>query len=365
MKRKCKQVDITDLGFIENAINDCMTKKNKSVVEKRTDIKRIFDKYGDVHNVAIQLKKELECKNLELKPIRYKKVFDYGSNKVREIALQDIKNQFYDYIAVNGLKDLENTLGKYQCASIKNRGQEYCARAIYGHIQDRNVKYAIKLDIRKYYESIDRNKLMNWLKKRIKNDMLLWLIEQLLYTFKNGLSLGSYLSQFLGNLYLSDIYHNVESMHYKRRNKLIKSVSFVCFYMDDILIVGSNSRKLINVAKQIEIYCLDKGLQIKPNWSCININDGFIDMAGYRIFKTHITIRRATFKKIRRAYLRADRKPHDIVYARRVISYQGKLKYSKSSKFCSKYNVYKVFKKAKGVLSKYDKINNKIRCQTT
>lgn len=57
-------------------------KKAKALLKKRTDIKRILDKYGDTHHIAIQLKKELECTNLELKPIRYKKSERHGIKKI-------------------------------------------------------------------------------------------------------------------------------------------------------------------------------------------------------------------------------------------------------------------------------------------
>ena len=48
---------------------------------------------------------------------------------------------------------------------------------------------------------------MGFLRKYVANEPLLWLIETLIRTFKQGLSIGSYLSQFLCNLYLSQVYH--------------------------------------------------------------------------------------------------------------------------------------------------------------
>ena len=267
----------------------------------------------------------------------------------------------YDYITVNAMVDLIPCIGKYQCASIKGRGQLYCKNAIYNHIQNKNAKYACKFDIKKYYESVNHDDIMRWLSKRIKNELLLWLIHELLKTFKSGLSIGSYLSQTLANLYLSDIYHKIEQVHIVRRGKKRKVVLFQAFYMDDILIVGSNSRELIKVGNMIVDECAKKCLSIKPNWRCFEIESSFIDMVGYRIYKDHVTLRRCNMKKSRRAVIRYSHKPKNIHLARRVLSYSGMIKYSDSVLFCIKYNVNKYVKKARKVVSNYDKA--KVRLQ--
>ena len=50
---------------------------------------------------------------------------------------------------------------------------------------------------------------MEFLRKYIKNEPLLNLIEKLIGTFEAGLSIGSYLSQYLCNVFLSQIYHEI------------------------------------------------------------------------------------------------------------------------------------------------------------
>lgn len=131
--------------------------------------------------------------------------------------------------------------------------------------------------------------------------------------------------------------------------------------MDDILIIGSNSRELIKVGNMIVNECAKKSLTIKPNWRCFEIESSFIDMVGYRIYKDHVTLRRCNMKKSRRAIIRYSHKPKNIHLARRVLSYSGMIKYSDSFLFCTKYNVYKYTKKARKVVSDYDKA--KIRLQ--
>ena len=356
MKRKCKNVDITDYDFILQSVKDCFANKKKY----RNDIVRIREELGSDEEIAKVLQKELLEEKLVLRPIWYHLKYDDNSQKWRNIGIQDIKQQMYDYIAVNGLAELERSIGHYQCASIKSRGQVYCARAIGSHIKKDSAKYFCKMDIRKYYESIPKDKLMQWLRKRVKNDKLLWLIQTLIDTFPNGLSIGSYLSQHLGNLYLSDIYHKLETLTKTRRGKKNKVVTFQAFYMDDILIVGKNSRELVKAANLVVEMCAEKGLEIKPTWSCQKIDGSFIDMAGYRIYRDHMTVRRGTLKKIRRTFIRYEKKPN-LTRARRVISHYGIVKHSDSYIFCHKYDAYKTLKNAKEVVSKHEKKKNRIR----
>lgn len=355
MKRRCKNIDITDYDFILRSVEDCLRNKRKS----RNDILRIREEIGTNEEIAKVLQNEITDGKLKLKPIRYRNKYDDNSQKWRRIGIQDIKQQMYDYVAVNGLWELEKSIGHYQCASVKEKGQIYCAKAIASHIRDNSVKYYCKMDIRKYYESIPRDKLMEWLRKRVKNRKLLWLIQTLLDTFDNGLSIGSYLSQHLGNLYLSDIYHKLEALSKTRRGKRTKIVTFQAFYMDDILIVGKNSRELVKAANLIAEMCREKGLEIKPTWSCQKIDNSFIDMAGYRIYRDHITVRRGTMKKIRRTFVRYD--ADSKTRARRVISHYGIIKHADSYKFCRKYDVHKKLKSAKEVVSKSGKKKNCVR----
>ena len=97
------------------------------------------------------------------------------------------------------------------------------------------------------------------------------------------------------------------------------------------------------------------------NWQCFEIESSFIDMVGYRIYKDHVTLRRCNMKKSRRAVIRYSHKPKNIHLARRVLSYSGMIKYSDSVLFCIKYNIHKYVKKARKVVSNYDKA--KIRLQ--
>lgn len=328
-----------------------------------------------VETVIDGIRQEILNRKLVIKPIIYRKKIDPSSKKERDTGIQDVKQQILDYIAVEGLRPLFCRIGEFQCASIKNRGQIMGVSQIKRWMRNINIRYAGKLDIRKCYESINRKKLMHFLEIHVKNETLLWIINELINTFKQGLSIGSYLSQFLCNLYMSQLYHQIsEHMYRIRKHKKgtverINLVDHVIFFMDDILILGTNIKDIHKAIKLIISYAKEEmGLEVKENWIAFktklsdkkNDSGQFIDMMGYRIYRWHVTIRRRVFKKIRRLYIRIYKwlKTHKYIpisQARRCISYNGEIKNSDSFKFKKKYHANDVFRICKKVVKNYDK----------
>ena len=390
MKQYCKDIDILDIELITRATYKCLDDKygrndtlhllsEESGLEPN-QIYCIFKRYGKaalfwiVDSLVLTIQKELIQRELHFPSIWYKEKVDPSSLKIRRIGIQNIKQQIYDYIAVEGLEPFLHTLGEHQYASIKRKGCVKGVRQIRRWLRNKNIRYYAKADIHKCFESIDRKILMDYLRKHIENDLLLWLIETLICTFEKGLSIGSYLSQHLCNLFMSVLYHEISHMHKikkSRRTGKDEYVSLVVhqlFYMDDILLAGTNAKDLHKAVKEMIKFAADKmHLEIKLDWVVSKIqlctkhlDKIFIDMMGYRIYRWHTTIRRRVFKKVRKAYMKTYRfiKLHykiSLVWANRCVSYYGQIKNSDSFKFSKKYHVSQVLKICKGVKRDYDK----------
>lgn len=87
--------------------------------------------------------------------------------------------------------------------------------------------YILKMDVRKFFNSIDKKILYKILKKRIKDEKLLWLIRQILSAQERqkGIEIGNYTSQTFANIYLNEL------DQYATRKLKIKNYYR---YMDDI-----------------------------------------------------------------------------------------------------------------------------------
>lgn len=372
MKRLCKDVDITDRGLISKAVYACLDKKYKrndvtrymSQVSglKENQIRCIYYRYGKkalypiVEIIISDLQKEIISGSISFPRIWYRDKIDSSSGKVRRIGIQNIKQQLYDYIAVEGMRPILKRIGEYQYASIPGRGTTKGKQVISRWIKNRNMRYFVKLDVKKCFESIDHNLLVEFLEKHIKNEKLVWLIRTLINSFEKGLSIGSYLSQYLCNLYMSVLYHYIMECLYKtRRGKRISLIRHCIVYMDDILLIGSRKRDVEMAVKKIIQKADEMGLAIKDNWQVRSIDEIPIDMMGFKIYRTHVEIRGRIFLRVRRSFRRA-RKRLTFRTAKKCISYYGYLKHTNSRRFQRKWKVRRTIKKCKGVIRNESKI---------
>ena len=391
MRRYCKNVDITDTGFIECCIYLWLDEK-----KKRRDVQRFLAQYSQVlnfrdiqdllasgqkkfleeivHNITLDIQKRIKQRKLDLPPIFFKLRYDDCCCKWRKIGIEAPIHQIFDYIVVEACKDLFYAkIGPYQMASIPDRGQEQGVKAIFKWMQTDPTKtrYFVKLDVRQCYPSIPHDKLKAVFTRDIKNPTLLWLIYELIDAFPTGLSIGSYFSQFACNYYLSRIYHYIAEKLYRvqirRGNETrVRLIHHHLFYMDDILLLASSKKDAGISAQKVIEYAHDiLGLEIKSNWKVVEtdyIGKGdkhhghFVDMMGYRIYRDHITIRRTTFKRCRRAVIRVEvrlkeGKDIPLSLARRVSSHNGRFKYSDSFAFSSEHNVPKIVSACGRVIS--------------
>lgn len=117
------------------------------------------------------------------------------------------------------------TYNTYSC--IKERGITGCAEQVERIIRfydESPCLYCLKIDIRKYYPSIDHGVMKSIIRRKIKYKRLLDLLDGIIDS-TNGLAIGNYLSQFLANLYLAYF------MHYVNETLKVKAVE----YADDIV----------------------------------------------------------------------------------------------------------------------------------
>lgn len=325
-------------GLTENQIKYIYFRYGKKVLYPITEI------------IISELQEEIIKKSISFQAIWYRDKIDGRSGKIRRIGIQNIKQQLYDYIAVEGLKPLLKRIGEYQYASIPGRGCTKGKEVIHRWIQNRKMRYFVKLDVKKCFESIDHEMLMNFLKRHVKNEKLLYLIQTLIDSFERGLSIGSYLSQYLCNLYMSILYHYImENLYKKRRGKRVNLVRHCLIYMDDILMIGSQKRDLKRAVGFVIQKAEKIGLEIKDNYQIKEIDGNAIDMMGFKIYRTHTEIRGRICLRVRRSFRRA-RKNLALRIAKKCLSYYGYLKHTNSKRFQRKWKVRHTIKKCKGVV---------------
>jgi retron-type reverse transcriptase len=211
------------------------------------------------------------------------------------------------------------TADTYSC--IKGRGIHAAARSLRETLIDKaNTRYCLKLDIRKFYPNVDHGILKQLLRKKIKDQDLLWLLDGIIDS-ADGLPIGNYLSQYLANFYLTYFDHWL---------KEDLKVKYYFRYADDIVILSSDKPYLHQLLSQIRTYLEEKlKLQIKDNYQVFPVKDRGIDFVGYVFYHTHTRLRKTIKQNFARAVARHNNKQS-------ISSYSGWAKHCNSKHLLKK-----------------------------
>lgn len=178
------------------------------------------------------------------------------------------------------------TADTYSC--IKGKGIHGAVRGVKKALRDQDgTKYYLKMDVRKFYPSVNHIILKRLLRRKFKDEALLGLLDEIIDSAP-GLPIGNYLSQYLANFYLNGLDHWL---------KEVKGVKYYFRYLDDIVILGSNKASLHKLREEIRDYLWDNlKLEVKKNYRVAPVDDHGIDFVGYVFRHTH-TLMRKTIKK--------------------------------------------------------------------
>jgi len=156
--------------------------------------------------------------------------------------------------------------------------------------------YVLKADIKHYFEEIDHQTLIEIVKRKIKDDKIIWLIEKILSVNNRtkGMPLGNLTSQFFANLYLNEL--DVFAKHKLKAKYYIR-------YVDDFVILHESKEQLEEWKKQINDFLKDKlKIELHPSKSHVLKLSSGINFLGFRIFYYHKLLRKSNLKNFQRKF---------------------------------------------------------------
>ncbi|WP_320130242.1 reverse transcriptase domain-containing protein [uncultured Sphaerochaeta sp.] len=255
----------------------------------------------------LKLSKDVLYGTYRVSPPKHFTIIDKYTGKTRTIDAPSLKDKIVQHALVQGMESfMMNYMIQHNLASLPGRGIEYGRRLLryWAHTGSKAVKYAVKWDIKKYYENININQQINWLAKHVKSQKILLLFHECLYRKDIGLMLGSYLSQWVANLYLSPIDHWI---------KEDKAIKHYLRYMDDSVAFFSSKKKAKAFSLQLVEKVRDIGLEVKLDGrGAIRIwkwADCPVDMLGYKTYRDgHQTLRAKISLSINRSLNRIEKR---------------------------------------------------------
>ena len=153
--------------------------------------------------------------------------------------------------------------------------------------------YILKMDVRKYFQNIDKDILYRILARKIQNVKILWLLKEIIYSNdgKKGLAIGNYTSQMFANIYLNEVDQYV-------KNKL--HCKYYFRYLDDSIAMFKTKEEAKVALGKIKEF-LEKNLELELNEKTqIFKSKQGINFCGYKINPYRLKIRDRGKRKLKK-----------------------------------------------------------------
>lgn len=287
----------------------------------------------NINFYATQIQEMLINQTYVPSPYQIKKIFDGASKKERIIYKpRYFPDQIIHWALMLQLHDLIlSGMYEYSCGSVPGRGTSYGQKVLRKWLDNdyKGTKYCLKMDISKFYPSIKGEILKQKFTDKIKDSKCLWLINSIIDSNKAGLPIGNYTSQWFSNFFLQELDHFI-------KEELL--VVYYLRYVDDMVILGSNKRRLHKVREAISECLATIQLKLKGNWQVSRVSERAIDFLGLRFFRYKTILRKRNALRIRRRVTKIFKKLDlgnglNYIDACAIISYWGWIKRSNSYNF--------------------------------
>lgn len=248
--------------------------------------------YREVKEWKVNTERKLQKLLNELKSHRYRTskyyVFKlWSGGKEREIYKLPLRDRIVQHAIMNYLEPLfRKSFITDTYSSIKGRGIHKGLSRLKKALKDREgTKYCLKLDIRKFYPSIDQTLMKQRIRSKFKDKDLLMVLDEIIDSSDKGVPIGNYTSQYFANFFLTPMDHWIKEE---------LGVKYYFRYCDDIVILGDSKETLRELFIKIKQYLTDIKLELKPNWQIFPVEARSIDFLGYKTRHNYCLLRNKT-----------------------------------------------------------------------
>lgn len=181
----------------------------------------------------------------------------------------------------------------------------------------KHYRYALQLDIQRYFPSIDHDRLKHKLRHRIADPQVLWLIDTIIdhspvvstdtldyfpgddlftpLSRRQGIPIGNLTSQFFANLYLDDLDHWI---------KETLRVPAYLRYVDDLILLHHDKAQLHDWHQQLRERLAQERLRFHIRKARVTPTRAGLTVLGYRVWPSRRRLRNDNGLRFRR-HLRA------------------------------------------------------------
>lgn len=284
----------------------------------------VLDFFANLEDDLVKLQNELMDRTYKLGKYREFYIYQPKKRLIMALPFRDRVVQWAIYQVVNPEFVRGYITDSFAC--IEDRGSHKAVKRLYYWLRQVGKRpekyYYLKLDISKYFYRVDHDILMEILKRKFRDDDMIFLFDRIVNSDntkfglppgkgpgevkrserlgEKGMPVGNLSSQMFGNLYMDKL-----DQYCKRT----LGIHFYIRYMDDVIILNQDKDQLHNWKRLIEVFLKEK-LQLDLNdKTCIRPITLGIEFCGYKLWNTHIKLRKSTALRMKR-YLKKKQKDY-------------------------------------------------------
>lgn len=276
---------------------------------------------------ALRIQEMLVNESVKLSPNRQITIYDRSCSKERIITVPKFfPDQILHWVVMLVIEPIiTKGMYRFNCGSVPTRGGMEAKRYVERALNDKKIRYVAKLDISKFFNSVKPEYLMAMFRNKIKDEKVLRLINAILENGGDCLPIGYYTSQWFSNFFLEGFDHYV-----KEELKIKKYVR----YVDDMVLLDTNKRKLHKAIAKMDEYLHKIGLKLKRNYQVWKVGSRPIDFVGFRFYQDKTVLRKKIFFRLCRRVRSVRKSGYITVHqAQGILSLLGWLSHINAWKF--------------------------------
>lgn len=210
-----------------------------------------------------KLREQLQSRTYRPQAVRRVQIPKPGSDQKRPLGIPTVRDRVVQTALVNTIEPIfDNEFHDRSFGFRRGRSCHDALRVVEGLLDTGHV-FVVDADLKSYFDTIPKDRLMNLVRSKISDRGILELIELFLnqsimeelreWTPETGVPQGAVLSPLLSNLYLNELDHRMADAGYE-----------MVRYADDFVILCRNQEQAERALEEVKRYVHEAGLTLHP-----------------------------------------------------------------------------------------------------